>query len=183
MSNNKPPEPWHSFLFDIDEFVDEETIFHLLGGFVVTVVHGAGRTTRDLDALTIIRQDPKLLEYAGRGSELHQKHKVYFDPVGVAPLPENYEQRLTEIFPAVYERLKLFALDPYDIALTKIERNIEKDREDVKHLARVMPFDPSVLKQRYHDELRVYLGNPDREDLTLKLWVEMIEEEQASQLR
>jgi len=29
---------------------------------------------------------------------------------------------------------------------------------------------------RYHDELRVYLGNPNREDLTLKLWIEMIQE-------
>jgi hypothetical protein len=37
-----------------------------------------------------------------------------------------------------------------------------------------VPFDLTVLSRRYHDELRVYLGNPDREDLTLKLWVEMI---------
>jgi hypothetical protein len=32
------------------------------------------------------------------------------------------------------------------------------------------------MKQRYTDELRVYLGNPEREDLTLNLWLEMIEE-------
>jgi hypothetical protein len=47
----------------------------------------------------------------------------------------------------------------------------------VLHLARVVPFNLEVLKQRYTDELRVYLGNPDREDLTLKLWIEMIEED------
>ncbi|MFN0279143.1 MAG: DUF6036 family nucleotidyltransferase [Pyrinomonadaceae bacterium] len=179
-TTNKPPEPWHSFLRDIDDFVAEETFFDLLGGFVVTVIYGALRTTRDFDALSVIRQDPQLLEYAGRGGQLHKKYKIYFDPVGVAPLPENYEERLNEIFPGTYSRLRLFALDPYDIALTKIERNTTRDREDVKHLARVVPFDVEILKRRYTDELRVYLGNPDREDVPLKLWVEMIEEERAS---
>jgi len=31
-----------------------------------------------------------------------------------------------------------------------------------------------VLRVRYQDELRPTLGRPDREDLTLDLWVEMI---------
>lgn len=176
MSKDKPPEPWFSFLSDIDAFLTEETHFHLLGGFVVTVIYGAARTTADLDAVATVQKDPRLLAYAGQGSPLHLKHKVYLDPVGVAPLPENYEDRLTEIFPNTFTRLRLLALDAYDIALTKIERNTERDREDVKHLARVVPFDLEILKQRYHDELRVYLGNPVREDLTLRLWFAMIEE-------
>jgi hypothetical protein len=67
-------------------------------------------------------------------------------------------------------------MDPYDLALTKIERNTEKDRVDVKHLARVVPFDIDTLCDRYNKELRVYLGNPGREDLTLNLWVDMIQE-------
>lgn len=176
MSYNRPPDPWNSFLRDIDEFVSAETDLHLLGGFVVTVVYGAARSTSDLDVLTTTRPDPKLLKFAGRGSELDRRHKVYLDPVGVAPLPENYEERLIQIFPGVYKNLRLFALDPYDVALTKIERNTEGDRDDVKHLANIVPFDLEVLRGRYHDELRVYLGNPEREDLTLKLWIEMIEE-------
>lgn len=176
MSHDRPPNPWDSFLQDIDEFVSDETHLYLLGGFVVTVVYGASRSTSDLDALTSIKPDPKLLEFAGQGSDLHHRHKVYLDPVGVAPLPENYDDRLTEIFADAYENLSLFALDPYDIALTKIERNTERDRDDVKHLAKVVPFEIDVLSERYHNELRVYLGNPKREDLTLKLWIEMIEE-------
>ncbi|MBK6750002.1 MAG: hypothetical protein KA831_03235 [Pyrinomonadaceae bacterium] len=174
---NKPPEPWRSFLKDIDEFVGEETHLHLIGGFVVTVIYGSTRQTRDLDALTAIRFDPNLLEHAGQGSPLHKQHKVYLDPVGVATPPEDYTDRLTEVFAGQYKNLKLYALDPYDIALTKLERNTERDRDDVKHLARVVPLELDVLRDRYYDELRVYLGNPDREDLTLKLWIEMIEEE------
>lgn len=35
----------------------------------------------------------------------------------------------------------------------------------------------NVLKDRYEKELRPDLGNPRREDLTLRLWIEAIEEE------
>ena len=176
MLKDQPPEPWLSFLRDIDDFVREETHFHCLGGFVVSVVYGADRSTSDLDAIAAVQPNPELLAHAGQGSPLHRKHQVYLDPVGVAPLPENYADRLTEIFRGPFTRLRLFALDPYDIALTKIERNTTRDREDVKHLARVVPFDLDTLEQRYRNELRVHLGNPAREDLTLKLWIDMIDE-------
>ena len=77
-------------------------------------------------------------------------------------------------------KIGLLALDPYDLALTKLERNIERDRSDVRYLARSVPFDLAVLKERYLTELRPYLGNPKREDLTLKLWIEAIEEERGA---
>ncbi len=174
----KLPEPWLSFLNEIDDLLTEETHFHCLGGFVVTVVYGFNRDTSDVDILTLVRGSATLTDRAGEGSELHRRHGVYLDPVGIATLPEDYEERLSDVFPDTFKHLRLFALDPYDIALAKIERNTDIDREDVKHLARTVPFDLDVLKHRYHNELRIYLGNPEREDLTLKLWVEMIEEHQ-----
>ena len=60
--------------------------------------------------------------------------------------------------------------------LAKLCRNIDRDREDVAALARGPGLDVEVLNQRYRDELRPKLGRPDREDLTLRLWIEMIEE-------
>jgi hypothetical protein len=74
------------------------------------------------------------------------------------------------------------ALDPYDLALTKLERNIERDRNDVRYLARTIPFDLNLLRERYATELRPYVGNPKREDLTLQLWIDAIEEDRASSL-
>jgi hypothetical protein len=44
------------------------------------------------------------------------------------------------------------------------------------YLADAVPLDVTVLRQRYQEELRPYLGNPAREDLTMDLWVEAIEE-------
>ena len=95
----------------------------------------------------------------------------------MAHVPENYKDRLTEIFPKVFKHLRLLALDPYDLALSKLERNIQRDRDDVKHLAKTVPFDLEILEERYQTELRWQLGNPEREDLTLRLWIEAIEEE------
>jgi hypothetical protein len=87
------------------------------------------------------------------------------------------------MFARTFSHLRLFALDPYDLALSKIERNTQRDRDDVKHLARSLPFDLNVLKDRYEKELRPELGNPRREDLTLKLWIEAIEEERPEWLK
>jgi hypothetical protein len=94
-------------------------------------------------------------------------------------VPENYQDRLTEIFPRTLKHLRLLALEPYDLALSKLERNIQRDRDDGKHLAKTVPFDLEVLQERYQKELRWQLGNPEREDLTLRLWIEAIEEERS----
>ena len=180
MNEGQLPEPWLSFLREIDDRLTQETQIHCLGGFVVTVIYGADRTTLDLDALSLVRGDPTLWEIAGRGSDLHRRHHLYLDRVGIVTLPEDYEDRLAEVFIGPFTHLRIFALDPYDVALAKIERNSARDREDVRHLARVVPFDLEVLSQRYHDELRIYLGNPEREDLTLKLWLEMIQDDRQT---
>ncbi len=170
-------EPWLSFLREIDDFVSEPTQVHCLGGFVVTVVYELDRATSDLDTLPLVGHSEELFQFAREGSLLSQRYGLYLDRVGIATLPENYEDRLSEVFDGSFEKLKIFVLDPYDLALAKIERNGDIDREDVRHLARVVPFDLDVLSRRYHNELRVYLGNPEREDLTLKLWLDMIQED------
>ena len=120
-------------------------------------------------------------QVALQGGELHRKYGIYFDLVTVVQAPYEYESRLQRIFPGVFQHLLMMALDPDDLALTKLERNIERDRNDVRHLARTISFNLDLLRSRYQTELRPYLGNPKRDDLTLQLWIEMIEEDRASQ--
>jgi len=179
MSPKVIPEPWASFLAEIDASAHEDIELHCLGGFVVTAVYGLARPTADVDVLVIAprAESEHLLSLAGKGSALHRKHGLYLDLVTVATVPENYDQRLTEISPGAFKHLHLYAFDPYDIALSKLERNVQRDRDDVKHLARTVPFDLAVLKERYEKELRPYLAIPEREDLTLRLWLEAIAED------
>ena len=177
------PEPWRSFLMELDASLTQEVCLHCIGGFVVTLVYGLARPTADVDVLSILPVDERLplLEQSRLGSALHQRHGIYLDCVTVATYPENYEERRGEIFPAGFQHIRLFALDPYDLALTKLTRNIQRDREDVRHLARQVPFDLETLQRRYPEELRPnLLGDPARHDLTMGLWTEMILEDRES---
>jgi len=178
------PEPWHSFLAELDREAREETRLDCLGGFVVTQLYGLARATADLDVLLIAPREQRapLLELGVQGGALHRKYKIYLDYVAVAKVPEDYEERLTEMFPGAFKHLRICALDPYDLALSKLERNIQRDRDDVKHLAHSIPLDLKILRERYEKELRWQLGNPEREDLTLKLWNEMIDEERSGNI-
>jgi hypothetical protein len=183
MSRPEPiPEPWFSFLKKLDELATTTVSLHCIGGFVVTMLYGLSRTTGDLDVLEVCPKSAgnAFAKVAMQGGELHKKYKVYLDQVGVAQPPYDYESRLQEMFFGAFRNFRLMALDPYDLALTKLERNIERDRSDVRYLARTTPFDLEILRERYTTELRPYLGHPAREDLTLQFWIEDIEEDRAS---
>jgi hypothetical protein len=173
-----PPEPWHSFLRDLDEALQSPARLDCIGGFVVTQLYGLDRPTADVDVIELAPREASetLMEIALQGGLLHRKHRIYLDRVAIAVVPENYEERLTEMFPGTFRHLRLMALDPYDISLSKLERNSQKDRDDVRFLSRSIPFDLATLQQRYETELRWQLGRPEREDLTMKLWMEMLSE-------
>ena len=47
------PEPWASFLADVDACAQGEIELHCLGGFVVTVLYGLARPTADVDVLVV----------------------------------------------------------------------------------------------------------------------------------
>jgi hypothetical protein len=71
--------------------------------------------------------------------------------------------------------LQSVGMEGHDLALSKLERNSARDREDVKPLARALPLDLTLLERRYHSELRPYLASPARHDLTMRLWLAMLQ--------
>jgi hypothetical protein len=182
MQPSTPPEPWHSFLTELDAQLGEVIELHCIGGFVLTVLYGPQRSTSDVDFLSAVPACAMadLINLAGQGSRLHKKYGVYLHQVGIVTLPDDYESRLVEMFQATYRHLRLMAPDPYDLALSKLEGRRQHDRDDVKQLALTVPLEVQKLKLRYEEEMRPYLANIEREDRTLKLWIEMIEEVQQS---
>jgi hypothetical protein len=145
-----PVEPWRSFLRELDKLLKGAVELRCLGGFVVTQQYGVGRETSDIDFLAVIAQSPEddVEVLAGLGSELHRKHRLYMQYVGIATPPAGYARRMTRMFPlAPWKRLSLFALDATDVALSKLERNADRDREDVVRLARTGHLDPRVLRE------------------------------------
>lgn len=176
MSLDRPPQPWHEFFLGLDAALGQPVELHCLGGFVVSVLYGMPRPTADVDFISLAphQEIAAVQSIAGQGSPLHQAHGVYLQYVAIVSVPEDYRDRLVEIFPDVFRHLRIFGLEAHDLALSKLERNAARDREDVKYLARTVPLDLGVLETRYRMELRPYLSNAARHDLTLRLWREAI---------
>ena len=151
MPSDHVPEPWRSFLAEIDTASPTPIEMHCIGGFAVTLHYALTRATGDIDVWHVIPANAAgwLVSVAGEGSALHKKYGVYLQIATAATLPENYAVRLTEVFAGEFHKLRLLVVDPYDLALSKLERNSEVDIEDVKHLARVTNFDLDVLAERY----------------------------------
>jgi hypothetical protein len=171
-------EPWRSFLHDIDTELAGPTEIHCLGGFVVAEYYGLARPTSDVDIIEVrgASDIADVQRIAGKGSPLAKKHRVYIDIVTVADVPERYEERLIDAYAEEFRNVRVRVFERHDLALAKLGRNQDYDREDVRRLAKGPGLDVTTLEQRYRDELRWKMGNPERDDLTLELWLEMITE-------
>ena len=174
MSNEQIPSPWLGFLRELDSALSAPVQLHCSGGFVVSVVYGFPRPTVDLDYVSAVPGDciQEIQQIAGMGSALARKHKVHLHYVAVQTQPENYQERLVEVLPHQMKKLRLFVLEPYDLVLSKLERNSPKDQEDVQYLARRLSLDPLILHERYQQEMRPYLARESWHDQTLQFWIE-----------
>lgn len=178
MASVTPPElprVWQAFLADIDRQLRRPVELHCLGGFVAAFYYDLERPTNDLDYIEVVPADAMTTvhEIGGVGSRLARKHRVHLQHVGVASLPESYASRLRELLAGRFRRLRLFALEAHDLALSKLTRNSPVDREDVARMARAVPLNANLLRVRYRDELRpIIVGEADWHDRTLEMWVE-----------
>ena len=169
-----PPSPWGEFLKELDGLLTAQVHLHCIGGFVVSMFFGLPRPTADIDYYAVLPYHAihDLQRWAGPDSTLAKKYKVHLQHVPMISLPEDYAERLTEIYPGRCENLRLYAPDPYDLILSKLERNSPKDRDDVAFLAGSLHLSRELLHERYQKESRPHLANESRHDLTLELWLD-----------
>jgi hypothetical protein len=167
------PEPWHAFLTEVDEALQQEVSLHCLGGFVLAALYDLPRATGDIDYISInpAGVQDQLFRTGGLGSPLSRKHKVYFRRVGVAELPYEYEERLI-LLDLGLQKLKLFVLEPYDLILSKLCRDSPKDSDDAKYLARKLNLSFDELYKRWCSEMKPCVPNADRNEATIQLWKE-----------
>lgn len=167
------PKPWPAFLKEIDTQLSQEVNLHCLGGFVLTALYAIPRFTGDLDYIEVTpRAAANELEHiAGRESALCRKYGLYLQNVGIADFPEEYESRLQEI-KLDLRKLKLWALDPYDLLLAKVTRNSPKDQDDAKYLIRKLKLDFQTFSDRWNKEMATSVGDRARHNLTIELWKE-----------
>ena len=161
----KIPEPWHSFLREVDDGLRGRVEIHCLGAFVLMVLWGLPRPTGDIDIVEAAPTEAtrELLNLGGKGSELSRKYGLQIHRVGIAEYPDNYAARLTDITPVEFSRLRIMAFDAMDVVLAKLARNNARDRQDVAFL---------VERGAIAKDERPHLRMGSREALTLELWLE-----------
>src|SRR5512135_1982937 len=136
MPSSRLHEPWRSFLRALDGQLSQPTALHCFGGFVIAECYGLARSTGDIDILESQGTDAgTIARIAGKGSPLHKRYRVYIDVVGVATVPDDYESRLATMFAQEFRYLRIRALERHDLLLAKLERNSDRDREDLEALA------------------------------------------------
>ena len=155
-----PPEPWRSFLRELDERLKGPVELRCLGGFVITQQYGIGRETSDIDYLALVCSiSARRCRSARRtGIEAASQIPRIYAVRGNRDTSRGLRKQTHSHVPICsLGAAQVFALDATDLALSKLERNAERDREDVLRLARAGLLDPHILKDRYYAELRPYL--------------------------
>ena len=93
---------------------------------------------------------------------------LHLSQVGVFSPPEGYRERAKlEEFPK--RRLRVWYLDQYDLAISKIDRGIEKDFEDIERLHKKAPYEINKLIKIFNEEYirTVALGDPRLKKMNL----------------
>jgi hypothetical protein len=131
---------------------EQEGACYLTGG-ATAVLLGWRPTTVDVDLNLVPEQDSVLRAIPLLKNELEVNVELV-SPGDFIPLPAGWEERS---LPAERgRRLAFYHVDPYSQALSKLERDHARDREDVRALVRSGLVDPEQLLT-YFDEIEPML--------------------------
>lgn len=143
---------------------------YLAGGMAVYFYVGK-RASHDLDA-----------EFAGRvllpadlAVEIEGEEPVYFDTnfnPKFALVHENYQRDAVPVDLGV-DLIDLRLLAPVDLAVSKIARFAEVDREDIASLVQAGLTDAAAIAQRAREAATAYIGNPADIHHKIELAVEL----------
>jgi len=138
---------------------------YIAGGAAVNLLTGS-RTTEDVDAVfsrrLLLDEDIKLSyrDPDGRARFLYLDRN-YNDTLGLLHENAYRDSRPVEI-PGIDRKLvDVRVLAPVDLALTKLGRFADQDREDIELLAKQGLIDSASLRKRAEEALGGYVGDQD----------------------
>ncbi len=132
----------------IDTRLSEDTNIYIIGGAAAILGYNVTKETNDVDIDGVIPQE---FEKAFDSEVKALKLDLHLSRVGVFSPPEGYRERAKfEDFPK--KKLRVWYLDQYDLAISKIDRGIEKDYEDIARIHEQNPYRPGELIRIFNDE-------------------------------
>lgn len=143
----------------------------LLGSTALLLQTDYTRGTKDGDILETTEITPlvseALLRLAGRGTELHRRHRLYLEVLAAAfPfLPEAPTWRRPASFSTPLTRLRLEVLDPLDVVIAKLARFHTADQEDIAAMVKRDLVDPMRFTARFRSAVRRWWHDARADDL------------------
>lgn len=138
------------FLEHLGNRYPNKATLNLLGGSAMMLL-GSTRDTLDIDYVgDDIQKDDFQIVLEETANEL----ELETEPVPIdrfIPLPEGNEQR--KIFIGQYGNVHVYVIDPYSIALSKIDRGFDADVEDIIFLIKHNQVNIEQLEKILHDGL------------------------------
>lgn len=139
---------------------------YLAGGMAVNFYTGF-RPTVDVDAsfshrVLLPKADDLIVSYEDASGK---PKVVYFDMnynTSFALMHPDFEQDAYLVKGREFDdsKIELRILSPVDLAVSKVARFGENDKEDIAELARCKLISPKALEERATEALEYYIGNP-----------------------
>jgi Nucleotidyltransferase of unknown function (DUF6036) len=142
---------------------------YLAGGMAVHL-YTASRVTTDVDAefgARVLLPNDLMVEIT---LEDGTPQVVYLDTNYNASFALMHEDYLDDALPLDMglQHIQLFVLSPVDLAVSKIARLADNDREDIQALVRLGLTTAQAIEQRATSALAGYVGNPNMFPLNLR---------------
>lgn len=136
---------------------------YVAGGAAV-LFHAGVRVSRDVDAVLSLRIHLPALEevYTDRNGDVAS---VYLDPTYNDTLGPSHEDALSDADPLEIpgidaSKLDVRVLTPVDLAVSKLGRFNDHDRDDIRALAAAGLLDAGEFEARAEQALNYYVGHP-----------------------
>jgi hypothetical protein len=143
-------------------------LYHI-GRSALVLDYGAPLTTRDFDFVQMRESglENKALELFGKGTPNAERLGLYLDPVPQAlpPVPQWFRKRCRPA-EGSWRVLRLWRLEPHDLAATKLKCFRPQDRQDLQFLCDQGLLDPANLRSAVESAFTWVAekdGNPGRE--------------------
>lgn len=168
------PDQLVRFLRAVDEALTDAATITMIGGSALALGYGVEIFTNDIDTY---RSNLEPLRPAIENACGRTGLRIPFANASIAQLPPGFEERARRILPELV-RLEVWAIDPYDLAASKLLRGNAHDREQLADLHDLTPLDRPTLVARFTELIEIQVGDAQEPKWALvhlveELWGEL----------
>lgn len=151
------------------------------GGAALHLYTGA-RISKDIDArieAKVLLPDDLQVSYRGADGHAYMLYfdKQYNDSFALLHQDAYADARSIPVEGVDPKRLDVKLLAPVDLAVSKLSRFVEHDREDIRTLARLGLIDAKSLRRRAQEALPDYVGEVKRVENSIDIACRMVKKE------